>query len=488
MKKIKLLAFVALVGLLSACGEEAKPTPKSIDILLDGKIVKTINAEIGDRYSLTAKVNPFEASQEVSWKISDPKIGTISEAGVLDIEKEGEAVITASSLINPNITTNLYLFVAEPVQQTGVGNGFTAETPIFEGNEGKDEPLEIYFIEVRQMYADAIYIRKGNVDILIDSGEAFDGTYVNKILKDKMHDNRLDLLIASHSDSDHIAGMENALKDIELVSTIIDYGGAQGGSFARIRQSYIEKGANYHTAYDCVNYNNGITDKYYLTDEFTLDILDTGNYLQNSDTSSASNGHSVACLFTYKDFKFFTAGDLTTSSEADLLKREDLPNVTLYKASHHGSNGSNSQELLNTLNPKGVAISAARYSTSYGIAPSEKPTKNDTNLDLAKGHPYNEALERIYKTPNIMTTLDVHWNAVNGTMCYTTYGEDSYTFQGSTPLKGYYDLSKTGGSGKWNDELQDWENRVTGEENKKFHETVAFKARGYEYMVEGLIQ
>ena len=306
MKKIKLLAFVALVGLLSACGEEAKPTPKSIDILLDGKIVKTINAEIGDSYSLTAQVNPFEASQGVSWKISDSEIGTISEAGVLDIEKEGEAVITASSLINPNITTNIYLFVAEPVQQTGIGNGFTAETPIFEGNEGKDEPLEIYFIEVRQMYADAIYIRKGNVDILIDSGEAFDGKYVNQILKEKMRDNRLDLLIASHSDSDHIAGMENALKDIELVSTIIDYGGAQSGSFARIRQSYIDKGASYHTAYDCVNYNNGITDKYYLTDEFTLDILDTGNYLQNSDTSSASNGHSVACLFTYKDFKFFT--------------------------------------------------------------------------------------------------------------------------------------------------------------------------------------
>ena len=51
-----------------------------------------------------------------------------------------------------------------------------------------------------------------------------------------------------------------------------------------------------------------------------------------------------------------------------------------------------------------------------------------------------------------------------------------------------YDLSKTGGHGVWNDELQDWENRFTGEENKKFHETVAFKARGYEYMVEALIK
>lgn len=487
MRKTKLFALLAIGCLLSACGNEVtEVSPKSIDVFNNGTVIRKLDAEVGDQYTLTAKVNPSTASQEVSWKINDTSVATISDMGVVDIVKEGEAVITATSLINPNISTNVYLFVAEPVGQKGVGNGFTAETPIYTGNEGKDEPLEIYFIEVRQMYADAIYIRKGNVDILIDSGEAYDGTYVNQVLKEKMYDNRLDLLIASHGDSDHIAGMTNALEGIEFVSTIIDYGGVQNGAFARLKQTYIDKGATYHTAYDCVNFNNGITDKYYLTDEFTLDILDTGNYIKN-DENGGSNPNSVACLFQYKDFKFFTAGDLTTASEASLLKREELPQVTLYKASHHGSNGSNSQELLNTLNPKGVAISAARYSTSYGIAPSDKPTQRDTNLGLTGGHPYEEALERIYSTPNIMSSLDVHWNAVNGTMCYSTYGENSYTFQGSPTLKGYYDLSKTNGTGVWNEELQDFENRVTGEENKKFHETVAFKARGYEYMVEGLI-
>ena len=58
-------------------------------------------------------------------------------------------------------------------------------------------------------------------------------------------------------------------------------------------------------------------------------------------------------------------------------------------------------------------------------------------------------------------------------------------FEGSKTLKGYYDLTLTGGSPKWNEELKDFENRVTGEENYKFHETKAFEFRGYnQYLPE----
>ena len=47
-------------------------------------------------------------------------------------------------------------------------------------------------------------------------------------------------------------------------------------------------------------------------------------------------------------------------------------------------------------------------------------------------------------------------------------------------MKGYYDIEKTGGKGVWNETLQDFENKVTGEENLKFSETKAFKFRGYD--------
>lgn len=496
MKHFKSLVFVASsLMVLASCGEASNEvvTAKNIEIILNNQSTNVLTANVGETFHLSYKITPVEAKADVVWSIDNTNIATIDQEGKLVTTASGEAIVTVKVKEKPSILANLYLTVegeALPQEEIGlkkVGTGFTKDDPIFGGNEDKNAPLEIYFIEMRQMYSDSIYIKKGHFDMLIDSGEEFDGEYINEFLKEKMEDPVLDVVMASHGDADHIDGFENALKDIEKISTFIDYGGIQSTPYSRLRDSYVAKGATYHTAYDCVNFTDGITDVYYLTDEVTLEILDTGNYSKNNE-SEDSNPHSVACLFTYKDFTFFTAGDLTTSSEADLLKREkDLKDVTLYKASHHGSKGSSSQELLNRLNPKGVAISAARSTTSFGKAPSPKPQKTDTNLDLTGGHPHKETLERIYQVPNIMASLDVHWNAVNGTMCYSTKGTNSYTFTGSTPLKGYYDLSTTNGVGVWDDTIQDFKNRVTGEENKKLHETVVFKAREWTDLVEGLI-
>jgi hypothetical protein len=46
-------------------------------------------------------------------------------------------------------------------------------------------------------------------------------------------------------------------------------------------------------------------------------------------------------------------------------------------------------------------------------------------------------------------------------------------------MKGYYDLTLTGGVAVWNAELQDFDNKVTGEENFRLHETKVFVFRDY---------
>jgi competence protein ComEC len=346
------------------------------------------------------------------------------------------------------------------------------------GNEGEEEPLEIYFLEMQHIYADSIFIKKGNVEVLIDAGWQYDGKYVDTVLTQYCADDRLDLFMVSHSDGDHIDGIANALKNVDNISLMVDYGGVGSGNVLQTRNKYTEKGMVYHSAYDCVNNLNGAQDRYYLTKDFYFDILNTGEYIKNTETN-ASNPHSLAVIFYYKNFSFFTAGDITESSEASLLKNEDLPEVTLYKASHHGSHGSNSQDLLDTLNPKAVAISAAR-ANNYNDDPG-LPSQNRTyNLNAAKGHPAAEAIERIYRAPNISQNLNVYWNAVNGTMKFTSYGKNDFTFTGSTPIKGYYDLTLTNGLGVWDESINDFKNRVTGEENFKFHETKAFAFRGYE--------
>ena len=480
-RNIILLSSLILFS-TSACDRNKIPenAPKAISILANDEEKQNIDLKVGDIFNLTVKITPEDAVLNgVTWKTSDESIVTVDEGGKVLAKATGTAIVSVTSTEYSYLTSSVFVNVSESVHQDGVGSGFTKDDPVFKGNEGKDEPLEIYFIEMRQQYEDCIYIKKGNVDILIDGGEAFDGEYASQFMSEKMGDNRLDLVIATHGDSDHINGLPNALKNIKHISTIIDYGGIQNSAYSRAKQKFIEEGTVYHTAYDCANLTNGITSRYYLTSEFYVDILNTGCYCKN-DESNSSNPYSVAALFTYKDFKFFTAGDLTSSSEESLMANVDLPNVTLYKASHHGSHGSNTQNFMNKLNPKGVAISAAISRDSYGVKEPSKPKPSWGNLGATSGHPAEAAVERIYKIPNIMANRRVYWNAVNGTMCFSTHGENDFQFAGSPTMKGYYDIEKTGGKGVWNETLQDFENKVTGEENLKFSETKAFKFRGYD--------
>ena len=330
---------------------------------------------------------------------------------------------------------------------------------------------------MQHIYADSIFIKKGNVEVLIDAGYEYDGTYVNKILEQYCPDNRLDLFMVSHSDGDHIDGISKALEGTENISLMIDYGGVGTGNVLKTRNKYIPLGTKYHSAYDCVNKVDGASDVYYLTEDLYFEVLNTGSYIE-SDGSNASNPHSVAVIFYYKNFSFFTGGDITTATEEALLENEDLPEVTLYKASHHGSHGSNSQEFLDVLNPKAVAIPAAR-ANQYQMIPSGPKKENTYNLNGASGHPAAAAIERIYKAPNISQNLNVYWNAVNGTMKFTSYGKNDFEFQGSATMKGYYDLTLTNNTPVWNEEKQDFENKVTGEENFKLHETKVFQFRNY---------
>lgn len=490
MKKIKkIIGFIPLLFLVgcttnnvtssttSEKPSESIPTISSIEIKKDDVTVNELNILIGDTINLKA-VNNANVEKELVWASSDENVATISSDGTLNGVGKGSAIISVKIKDMPYISTSLYVHVKEEVKQIGVGSGASKDDAIFLGNEGEEEPIEIYFLEMSHIYADSVYIKKGNVDILIDTGWEFDGLSVSKFLTEHMVDDRLDVFMLSHSDGDHIDGVANALKDVVDISLMIDYGGQGSGNVKDAREKYTQKGMVYHSAYDCSKGLNGAFQRYYITEELYIDILDTGNYIGPTEIS-ASNPHSLSTLITYKDFTYLTCGDLTSDTESDLISRVDLPEVTLFKASHHGSHGSNSTAFLNKINPKAVAISAARAS-SFGGTPTWDPNPNNTyNLDAKSGHPAAEAIERIYKAPRISKNLNVYWNAINGTMKFTSFGDDDFTFEGSTPKKGYYDLSLTDGVAIWDDEINDFKNKVTGEENFKLHETKVFGFRDY---------
>ena len=486
MKKFFGLLSILLLGILTSCTtyypENNNPL-QNIEILKDSVEVEELEVLVHDEFSLSTVLYNVSSLDNVIWESSNPSVVSVDNFGNTKVLSKGEAIISVYLSDTPYINDSIYINATNKVEQLGVGSGLSKDDPIFLGNEGEDEPIEVYFIEMQHIYADSIFIKKGNVEVLIDSGYEYDGDFVNKILTQYCADDRLDLLMASHSDGDHIDGLGKALETVDNISLMVDYGGAGSGNVLAARTKYGAKGMIYHSAYDCVNKLNGASDIYYLTEDFYFEVLNTGQYITKDETS-AGNAESLAVIFYYKNFSFFTAGDITTATEAQLLKNEDLPEVTLYKASHHGSHGSNSQELLDTLNPKAVAISAAR-ANQYQVTPTGPQENKTYNLNAASGHPAAAAIERIYKAPNISQNLNVYWNAVNGTMKFTSYGQNDFTFTGSTTWKGYYDLTLTNGVGVWNSTLQDFENKVTGEENYKLHQTKVFVFRDYiQYLPE----
>lgn len=82
-------------------------------------------------------------------------------------------------------------------------------------------------------------------------------------------------------------------------------------------------------------------------------------FLSPDETTPVSdcNGASIVCLYEDASVHALWTGDIGVQQETWLLERGLLSQIDLYKAAHHGSKYSNSQEYLQTLSPKLSVIS-----------------------------------------------------------------------------------------------------------------------------------
>lgn len=216
---------------------------------------------------------------------------------------------------------------------------------------------------------DSTILRYKTTEILIDTAEgeaSLDA--VKKVLEEKEdnEDHIWDYVIFTHPDSDHI---KNAPRLFELfaskgwkVGHVIDF----GVELEEDQESSDEKLVL--TAYklalkslEDVDYYspNGDLSLNNLTKEFVIDsrLKLTVLYNQKNDTG-VDNDQSVCCLFSIGEQKLLFTGDLERSGEIALCNnhRQLLRNVTFFKAGHHGSDTSNTQEFVDWIRPAYVAI------------------------------------------------------------------------------------------------------------------------------------
>lgn len=278
------------------------------------------------------------------------------------------------------------------------------------------DDFQVHFMTMDNDKAgDAVYIKAGNTDVLIDAGSRANSypttsAYINNYCKD----NKIEYVIATHGDQDHIDGFPKYFQNY-TIDTVIDFTPETFAQYQEFRKSgksnrsyfpgttktsntygsYLEardKYAKHHyTAGDCFKNQNGASSQYQLSEYVTMTILYNYYYFDNNNDNKLDttdeNNVSVCTLFTYtknnESQHFMFTGDLEIEGEEEMAKYYDgstkektLPEVELFKAGHHGSKTSSNDCLLDIIKPKMCVVCCCCGSDEYtGVTDNQFPTQ-----------------------------------------------------------------------------------------------------------------
>ncbi len=299
-----------------------------------------------------------------------------------------------------------------------------------------DKDLSFHFLELGNNYTgDSTYIKAGDVDILIDAGSRQNSAdAIASYVDNYCTDGKLEYVIATHAHQDHIAGFtdtksrDGIFKRYEC-EVIIDFAltnadTAVYNNYVTARDAEVALGAKHYTALDCVKGLNGAQQTYELGEGMSMTILYQKFY---ENTSGDENNYSVCVLFNHGDNYYLLTGDLEAEGEASLVENNDLPEVQLFKAGHHGSYTATTDTLLKVIKPKIVCVCCCAGAVEY-----TKGVKNDNTF------PSQAFIDRVapYTTRVYVTTL--------GILEYNTTSA-KYEDKGFTSMNGNITVLSSGG-------------------------------------------
>ncbi len=217
-----------------------------------------------------------------------------------------------------------------------------------EDEEMSDEDI-LRFIDVGQ--GDAILVSSNGYNALIDFGDKSD--YGSELL-DALEDygvTRLDCVIVSHYDFDHIGGAPKILKAIDTCYALLpELSDSEENDFDDFQYALENSGAQVSVARVGTLVNIG-----------DFDITVIGYYADEADP----NNRSLVLMAECGGRKFLLTGDIDGGVEARLLNEGINLNCDVYKAAHHGSRNSNSLDFIKAASPEYGVISCSS-SNQYG--------------------------------------------------------------------------------------------------------------------------
>lgn len=202
------------------------------------------------------------------------------------------------------------------------------------------DPLQITYLYVGQGDGMVIQTPTGH-NIVIDGGNPGKGKVIERYIK-YTGSRRIDLMIVSHSDKDHIGGLIDLLEgDMNIGAVMISKTDKSDllNDFLRYCQ---EKGIAIYEMREGMALDIG---------EVRLDCLAPVSHVSMTN----ANHNSLVMLLTYRDFTAMFTGDKDIESLQNLCN--NVPPIDVLKVSHHGSRTGTSNEFILNLDPEYAIIS-----------------------------------------------------------------------------------------------------------------------------------
>lgn len=217
---------------------------------------------------------------------------------------------------------------------------------VLEASE-KTATMQVHYLDVGQ--GDSALITCGGQSMLIDAGDDTKGTAIQNYLKKQKID-KLDYLILTHPDADHIGGAPVVVTKFKIDKVFVSNYEKDNKTYRKLIQSLDNKRLKYTVPKTEAQYTLGTA---------KITILAPNNEYDNPNDSS------IALLIKNGDTSFLFTGDAGKEAEEDILESGIDISADVYKAGHHGSKYSTSKAFLKAVNPTYAVISCGE-NNSYG--------------------------------------------------------------------------------------------------------------------------
>lgn len=228
---------------------------------------------------------------------------------------------------------------------------FHKTIPLYNSN------LEVVMFDVGEADSMLISTPSKKVNILIDTGRGIDINNIIIYLK-SIGISKLNYLIITHGDEDHIGGALYLIDNFKVDNVILNK-----GDYTELEVELIT-----HLKNKNIKYTNNIN---------KIPLLGSYMYLLNTKKFSNENDNSIVTYFEYQKYKFLFMGDSSSKTEEYLINNYNLTNISFLKVGHHGSNTSSSPLFINKINPKVSLISVGR--NNFYHHPNKKVLTNLSN-------------------------------------------------------------------------------------------------------------